>query len=251
MTPPPRAVSFFGCSPIGVVRRLQGLTAQGYSDEWTIKQLGWDSRQLRDVHTGERQVDDIAAHDLHVLCASVGDRCPIWGRVRAEAAAQDGWAPLTAWLPGEIDDPQSRSDLHYRRTSDDDLPRRTEVTEVHWLRAAGADTEEIARRLGLKPESVERAEQRAAQRERRRACYADEQLLDALVRVLTGERQLDVARDTTISRSHLCNILAGRDRVDLLEPARQIANGLARPERPAAITPQPPTTTNAPLRRTA
>jgi DNA-directed RNA polymerase specialized sigma24 family protein len=79
--------------------------------------------------------------------------------------------------------------------------------------------DEIAAKLDRPRADVVRANLRARARTTHTR-YSDDVMVAALRRVLAGEQQKRVAADTGMSRSHLCNLLAGRDRPDLIERAR-------------------------------
>ena len=147
----------------GTQRRLQALMALG----WSLVELGGCLGRTRSGMTDLlRQVDHVQ-WATHTAVRALYDE--LWGTrppedtadqrraaTRARRRAQrEGWAPPLAWDDGTgphgIDNPKARPHPWKRRDSDSRSHH-----DISDLRAVGLADTEIAHRLGIQPESLQR-----------------------------------------------------------------------------------------------
>lgn len=131
----------------GTRRRIQALNAIGWDNGRIMKRLGMDPYGSRTLFRGARVHQNTAAKVARVydeLSMTPGPS------VRARLHAQRrGYAPPLAWDDDTIDDPNAVPDLG---APDDDTAWADDVAE---LIDAGCSWDEIAKRLGLKPDSLD------------------------------------------------------------------------------------------------
>ena len=152
--PQPADGSFVNILP--TARRLQALVAIGYTQAYLAQQIGWTPQNLNAIITCRRP------NCTHKLAKAVNDlyeqlsATPGPSKRSRALAARKGWAPPLAW--DDIDN------LDETAKGAAPLPVRTsiDVNEVTWLLQAGETLEVIAKRLGAKPKSIERALYRKA-----------------------------------------------------------------------------------------
>jgi hypothetical protein len=133
----------------GTLRRLRALVAVGWPQSELARRLGWRDGNFSSLILGRRpQILQRTADEVRALYDELWDVPPpaeSAGRARRRAAAT-------------IDDPAARPDVG-RRAAD-----VLDLDEVEHLAEAGASLEEIGRRLGRRPGSIEQARRRAARR---------------------------------------------------------------------------------------
>ena len=144
----------------GTSRRIQALAALGWSNTALAEHAGCgrsfvkDLRHPRHGETVLRATAERWARIYNELSATPGPD----HRARGWAAKQ-GFAPPLLWEGVNIDDPTAKPV--------EDAPvkgPRVDLGEVEHLRRGGLSQEEIARRLGVQAESIDRAEARARER---------------------------------------------------------------------------------------
>lgn len=144
----------------GTSRRIQALAALGWSLGDLAEHAGCGRGFVKDLHSARRggtvlrATADRWARIYDELSATPGpDR-----RARGWATKQ-GFAPPLLWEGVNIDDPTAKpvEDKPVRAP-------RVDLGEVEHLRGGGLSDDEIARRLGVKVESIDRAEARARER---------------------------------------------------------------------------------------
>jgi hypothetical protein len=223
---------------VATARRLQAAAVYGYSSYALAPLLGVNPQRVRHLQNMRYTTvtDELAervanlVERLHRQPPPANEPGRVGGggvtRTRREAA-RHGWAPLGAWMPDEIGDPDAKSDLAYQR--DHTAGPAIDWDEVTWLRDTyGLQTlDKIAAELGVNRESLTRAQQRANAVKAGfvNTRYPDDVLVDAVRRVLAGESRQAVAADTGISKKHLNNIVAGRFRPELLAQAQRLFPG--------------------------
>ena len=156
---------------IGTRRRLQALTAAGWSTSQLADRLGVTKSaiaQLRSTH--QTRVLANTASDVAALYEACWWRTPL-GRYRARAeryAEARGWVPPWRWDGLDLDDPAAEP--HHPQLADVDqvaidetiAGRRVPLTKTERCQLAeqmhrrGASSAEIASRLGRTPRTVER-----------------------------------------------------------------------------------------------
>lgn len=144
----------------GTSRRLKALAALGWSREDLAAQLGCSPQLIERHRTGRlaRLHTDVAARYADLYERLQGTPGP--SNVTRGHATRQGWAPPLAW--DDIDDP------HARPAVQDEPTRRgrVDVDEVKFLESCRVSRDDIAARLGVAVESIDRAVHRAAQRAR-------------------------------------------------------------------------------------
>lgn len=143
----------------GTARRLQALAAIGWPSDELGRRLGctdvaiqqWRRRRYPVVY--RRNARRVAAlYDR--LSATPGP-----SSVTRARAARSGWVPPLLWEGIDIDDPAAAPVV------DEPTPirprGRVDLDEVEHLEWCGLSRHEIAERLAVQPESIERARQRA------------------------------------------------------------------------------------------
>ncbi len=164
---------------IGTRRRLQALTAAGWSTSQLADRLGVGKSAVADLRTTARQ---------RVLAATAGDVAALhdacWWRTppgryqaRSERYAESrGWLPPWRWDGVDIDDPAAQpvavcEDIDHIAIDEVIGGRRVRLTKaerhrlVEVMHRRGASSAEIAERLGCSTRTVERYE--AALRDQR------------------------------------------------------------------------------------
>jgi hypothetical protein len=207
---------------VATERRLQAAAVLGYGSRHLAPMLGMTGQRVSNLRVRVHPtVSDRIAERVRVVVERLHRLPPprdpagshSGGHVRARnLATRSGWAPLDAWEPEEIGDPDALSDLAYRRTSTSAPSSGAEYLEKLEL---GYDELDIARDHGVDVETVKdvvRRERRQPRRGRPPKVTA-ERLARARARIAQGEQVKDVAADLGISRPYLSNLLAGRGRI--------------------------------------
>jgi len=94
---------------IGTQRRIQAMTAAGWSLSWQAKSLGRTTSNYAGILTRSR-CEKTTADQVADLYHQVGDRqpAPSGGSTRARRHAErHGWAPAAGWTAETIDDPKT------------------------------------------------------------------------------------------------------------------------------------------------
>lgn len=147
----------------GTRRRLQALVAIGWTRRELAAQLGRTESNFGRTLRSDR-VTVATARQATDLYERLWDQPPLGAiadRTRAEAARK-GWPLPMAWDDDAIDDPAAEPAR--TETRGRGRPAVIDLGEVAWLRAVGIGDEFIAARLGVRAESIRRAEQRARTR---------------------------------------------------------------------------------------
>ena len=155
----------------GTVRRLRALVAIGWSQNQLADRIGWTPTNFSTLIAGTRtQVAHQTATRVRALYEHLWDQHPPEaGRGRQDPAArarryaaQRGWGPPLSWDDDTIDDPAAEPyPSEPGRPAHASRPRRVDLAEAAHLEQAGVHIGEIARRLGVRASSIERARQRA------------------------------------------------------------------------------------------
>jgi hypothetical protein len=149
------------CFPAhGITRRLQALTALGWSQQAICDATGLQPPYVSMLVNNARGQDVVAPH-IWRRVAGAYDRMSrtTGGAVRAERRARrNGWVPPAAWL--DIDDPDETPDPGYQP------PRRRDwLALVEDWAACGWDRPAVAAALGITIRSLERRCDRAGRRD--------------------------------------------------------------------------------------
>lgn len=141
----------------GTARRLQALTAMGYTSAELCRVSGYKRRQLSQVIHGHsvcvlassaRRVDE-AFRTMQLVPPLPSERSR-----RAQNRAQKyGWVVPMAWDEEDIDNPFATPRVANRLST---------IDTYRELNAQGMSDTEIARELGIKPESLKRTLERAS-----------------------------------------------------------------------------------------
>jgi transcriptional regulator with XRE-family HTH domain len=133
---------------LGITRRLQALVALGYSRCYLCRQLGIAATNGHKLFGNCVTVNASTARAVEALFERLQMRRGPSQRARAEAKRL-GWAPPLAWDEDAIDDPAAVADIcvHQRISFPD---RYLELS------ALGLVNKQIAQRLGITVESLER-----------------------------------------------------------------------------------------------
>jgi hypothetical protein len=212
---------------IGTVRRLQGLAAQAFPDDWVAARLRWPRARVRNLraitHPQNYEVRRDVAAAVRALADAVGRLCGPDANAARDARSR-GWVPLRAWV-GEIDNPAVvvPPGLVTPARGGGDI----DLAEVALLRGYGLTLDEIAAKLAVQRDSITRAQARANGRKAAQANtrYPDDQVVAAVRRVLAGEPRQAVAAELGISKPHLDAVVAGRFRPELLAQATRPVGG--------------------------
>lgn len=145
----------------GTVRRLQALAAIGWSPHDLAERLDCRYTQVQQLRGSERprvqrQIAEKVAAIYEELQGTPG------GNEKARAWAEKlGWAAPLAWDDDAIDNPAAQPER------DEPVQQRgVDLAEVRFLESCRESREQIAKQLGVRLESIERAEFRAAERAR-------------------------------------------------------------------------------------
>ncbi len=157
----------------GTRRRLQALVATGWAQSRLADRLDMSPSNFGTALARDR-VTAATARAVERLYNELWDKPPpepgqhsriSASRARSYARAR-GWALPAAWDDDEMDDPDAKPAEGWQRPDRDTLRRRpaAEVAEdAADHERQGQSREQIARRLGLTPKSLERALSRATQ----------------------------------------------------------------------------------------
>jgi DNA-binding transcriptional MerR regulator len=143
--------------PTGTRRRIQALVRVGWPLREIFTRLGYGPRSRPANVLYGRQVHRSTA----LRVAAVYDELsmtPGPSSLAAARAAGKGWAPPLAWDDDTIDDPAAAPAGHQAGGS----PRGATVEDEAFLRQVGCSDEEIAGRLGVTVEALERRRFRRA-----------------------------------------------------------------------------------------
>lgn len=152
----------------GTRRRLQALVAVGWSLRALAPRLGMTHPNVTKIANGERGlVWPDTARAITALYDQLWDQTPpqttkaeriSYSKARA-TAAQRGWVVPLAWDDDTIDDPAAVPELGTR------TPRAVALAEdSKELERLGFTPEQVAERLGVKPQSIGQARRRARER---------------------------------------------------------------------------------------
>ena len=146
----------------GTIRRLQALSAIGWGPAQIAERLGMTTINVQQIRRGR---NDTVTRQQHERIEAVynelqGTAGPsLATRASAERA---GWAPPLAWNDSAIDDPAAQP----RGVGAAPTTGRVDLGEVEHLASFGVSRQEIAQRMNVRLESIERAEMRAQARAR-------------------------------------------------------------------------------------
>lgn len=146
--------------PTGTTRRLQALAALGHSGTALAAELGVARQRILEIRNTRLQIRRETAAQI----ADLYDRLsmtPGDSEVTKGRAAAKGWAPPLAWDDEAIDDPAAQP-----VTAEGRSRGRVDLDDVKHLERFGVSRDEIARRMNVAPEAIERAEYRALERTR-------------------------------------------------------------------------------------
>lgn len=155
----------------GTRRRLQALMATGWSGRSLAKQLAMEPGHLHRILGGRPAVTAATARRVRELYDRMWDQPPPEAtrgerisavKTRAHAARR-GWPPPLAWDDDTIDDPDARPQPWQRptrRRSDDLVADAAELGGLGYTRA------QMAQRLGISRDALDKAISRAGRRER-------------------------------------------------------------------------------------
>lgn len=159
----------------GTRRRLQALTAAGWSVQRLAGRLGTDRAHAGRIIRGDNpRVTAATALQVRALCGELWDKLPPEGTHREKIAASRarnharrmGWVPLAAW--DAIDDPDAAPAAGWdRRNAARDWGVLAE--EAAFLLAAGEESWRVAERLGVTPSTLSTT----LARERKKAARED------------------------------------------------------------------------------
>jgi hypothetical protein len=145
----------------GVARKLQALSALGWSTQDLAGRLGIDERSVRFWRGGHYPtVTPKTATTVGKLYEQLQGTEGPSPRSR-ENATRTGWAPPLLWHERNIDDPAAQPERDQPSPS-----RGVDLDEVRFLESCRESRAEIAKRMGVALESIERAEYRAQERAR-------------------------------------------------------------------------------------
>ena len=133
-------------SGLGTARRIKALVAIGYTQADIAERIGWSPAHLSKLLDEDGMVSASTARTIDALyrqlCMTPGPS----DRAR-QRAKKLGWAPPLAW--DDIDDPAETPNIGAERRVSF-AERYTEMREL------GLANHEIAARMGIHPESLER-----------------------------------------------------------------------------------------------
>lgn len=152
---------------VGTRRRLEALVAVGWSMKALAFRLGRPSPSLRRTMRSEL-VLAATARAVTALYDELWDQAPPASTAYKAAAVaktkryavDHGWAPPLAWDDDTIDDPTAQPSGVAPTQH-----RAADLDDVEHLALAGAGIEEIARRVGTNPRSLERRLFRAGRKD--------------------------------------------------------------------------------------
>lgn len=146
----------------GVTRRLQALAAIGWSIEDLAARIGVTPRAVQLWRGGHYPtVRPETAATVGRLYEELQGTAGPSPRSR-ENATRSGWASPLAWDDDAIDDPAAEP----IGVGAPQRHARVDLGEVRFLESFGMSRNSVATRLGVAPESIERAEYRALERTR-------------------------------------------------------------------------------------
>lgn len=138
---------------IGTVRRLQGLAADGWFDAEIAAAVGVTPGHISRLRRATTTVRRSTATRVRSACKQLArmPSPPGWRRDSRRAfAAHRGWAPLAAW--DDIDDPAATPQTGDARR------KGSTIENIAWCIESGeTNILAIAARVGITPESVDRA----------------------------------------------------------------------------------------------
>jgi hypothetical protein len=155
----------------GTRRRLQALAAIGWSPRDLAERLGCEYTQVQ--HLRGPQYPRVTRSNAEKVAAVYEELqgTPGPSQHSRNWAEKFGWAPPQAWDDAAIDDPAAEPEGVGHTSS----LGRVHLEDVQHLERFGVSRYEIARRMNVAPEAIERAEYRAQARARaavERACEA-------------------------------------------------------------------------------
>ncbi|QBP29714.1 hypothetical protein SEA_TYPHA_59 [Mycobacterium phage Typha] len=144
-------------SSLGSRRRLRALAAIGWDGERVAEMLGCHRHQIQSLTSGRQPKVTVArARKIAELFARLEMTPGPSGKSR-NIAQQKGWPKPLQWDEDEIDNP----DAVAVATKDKFVKASDRIAELFELGVT--DPNQVAERLGIKPDSVKRAIQRAAE----------------------------------------------------------------------------------------
>jgi transcriptional regulator with XRE-family HTH domain len=178
----------------GTSRRLRALAVLGHSGRALATELGISPQRINQLRNAElaqvrRETAEKVTALYERLSATRGS-----SQFTKTRAVQAGWAPPLAWDDDALDDPAA-----VPTGVGAPPPRRgVDLDEVRFLESFGMSRHSVAGRLGVSPESIERAEYRALEKaraavERARAAL-DAADVPADVAAPVSSRELERAR---------------------------------------------------------
>jgi transcriptional regulator with XRE-family HTH domain len=150
---------------VGTMRRLQALAALGWTPEDLAEQLGMHPSYVKDLRINRRanRVNTSTVEKVTDLFERLSATPGPSVRTRQHAERQ-GWAPPLAWDDDAIDNPDAKPVTG-------EVPRsRIDLDDLAFLKTTGMTEAEYAARVGVVPDSIERARER--QRERTNTAIA-------------------------------------------------------------------------------
>lgn len=148
----------------GTARRLQALATIGWPAHVLARRLGCSGVTVANRRRGRGpRVNHVTAARVTALYEWLSGTAGPSAVTRSRAAAA-GWAAPLLWEGRGIDDPAARPH-HDPPTRLGTGSSRVRLDEVAHLTACGLSTAEVAARLGVQVESLQRAQTRAAARE--------------------------------------------------------------------------------------
>jgi transcriptional regulator with XRE-family HTH domain len=146
--------------PTGSVRRLQALAALGHSGTTLAEELGMTRQRLNEIRNARLEVRRETAAKIAALYDRLSMTPGDSELTKARAEAK-GWAPPLAWDDDAIDNPAAQP-----ITAGGSPRGRLDLDDVKHLESFGVSRHEIASRMNVQLESIERAEFRAQERAR-------------------------------------------------------------------------------------
>ena len=137
-------------SPLGVIRRYQGLQVLGWRAEDIARQAGYSAPEPLKRLLNNKYVTPATRDKVKRACDELVRRGRGDSKVTATRAERKGWVSPFAW--DDIDDPnETPSTGTDRRLGGDEL-----ISELEWLVNSGVPAHQIASTLGKKRDVLER-----------------------------------------------------------------------------------------------
>lgn len=171
-------------SAVGLRRRLQALAARSWSPQAIQKETGIPARLIKRELDGYDDLSPNLAGDVAAAYDRLWDRDPPTATsaeredaaATAAHAARSGWAPPMAWDDDLIDVPAAQPELGWRRPGRRNLRSADIVEDAEFVRERGgyrdATPDQVAMRLGIKRDRLDKAYVRARRYAARAAGHA-------------------------------------------------------------------------------